>query len=53
MKGDPVPNQDHISRYCSAIHCKENGQVSGTAFRPSQADEYLSVNWLEFFQLAD
>ncbi|MCK4618544.1 MAG: hypothetical protein KAT52_01225 [Desulfobacterales bacterium] len=53
MKGDPVPNQDHISRYCSAIHCKENGQVTGTAFRPRQADEYLSVNWLEFFHLAD
>ena len=53
MKGDPVPDQDHICRYCSTVRCTENGQVTGTAFRPRQADEYLSVNWLEFFHLAD
>ena len=53
MKGDPIHDQDHISRYCSAIRCTENGQVTGTAFRPRQVDEYLSVNWLEFFHLAD
>jgi len=53
MKGDPVPDQDHICRYCSAFRCTENGQVTGTAFRPRQVDEYLSVNWLEFFHLAD
>ena len=53
MKGDPVPDQDHICRYCSATHCTENGQVTGTAFQLSQADEYLSVNWMEFFHLAD
>jgi len=53
MKGDPVPDQDHICRYCLAFRCTENGQVTGTAFRPRQVDEYLSVNWLEFFHLAD
>jgi len=53
MKGDPIPDQDHISRYCSAMHCTENGQVTGTAFQLRQIDEYLSVNWLEFFHLAD
>jgi len=53
MKGDPIPDQDHISRYCSAMHCTENGQVTGTAFQLRQIDEYLSVNWLEFFHIAD
>lgn len=53
MKGDPIPDQDHISRYCSAMHCTENGQVTGTAFQLRQIEDYLSVNWLEFFHLAD
>ena len=53
MKGDPIPDQDHISRYCSAMHCTENGQVTGTAFQLRLIDEYLSVNWLEFFHIAD
>lgn len=53
MKGDPISDQDHISRYCSAMHCTENGQVTGTAFQLRQIEEYLSVNWLKFFHLAD
>jgi hypothetical protein len=51
MKGDSLPEQDHISRYCSAIHCTENGKVTGTAFQLRQRDDYLSVNWLEFLRL--
>lgn len=53
MKDDPIHDQDHISRYCSAMRCTENGQVTGAAFQPRQIDEYLSVNWLEFFHIAD
>ena len=33
MKGDPVPNDDHIARYCGGSHVKEGGSISGTAFR--------------------
>jgi len=51
MKGDLLPEQDHISRYCSAIHCTENGEVTGTAFQLRQIDDYLSVNWLEFLRV--
>ena len=51
MKGDPLPEQDHISRYCSAIHCAENGKVTWTAFQLRQIDDYLSVNWLEYLRL--
>ncbi len=53
MKGDPLPQQSHISRYCSALHCTENGQVTGRAFQVRTTEEYLSVNWLEFLQLND
>ncbi len=53
MRGDPIPDRDHISRYCSGMHCTENGQVTGTAFQPRQIDDYLSVNWLDFFHFAD
>lgn len=53
MKGDPLPEQDHISRYCSAIHCTENGEVTGRAFQLRQKEDYLSVNRLEYLQLND
>jgi len=52
MKGDPVPNKDHICRYCSATQCTEKGQVTGAAFQLRPIDENLSVNWLEFLRLA-
>ena len=52
MKNDPVPDQDHISRYCSAIRCTETGDVTGAAFMLRSNERYLSVNWLEFLQLA-
>lgn len=53
MKGDPLPEQDHISRYCSATRLTEDGLITGAAFHLRPSKKYLSVNWLEFFQLAD
>lgn len=53
MKGDPLPDQDHYCRYCPATKCTENGQVTGSAFQLRPADDFLSVNWLEFFRLYD
>lgn len=53
MKGDLLPDQDHICRYCSATKFTENGLITGAAFQLRPVDKYLSVNWLEFFQLAD
>lgn len=53
MKGDLLPDHDHISRYCSVTHCTEDGQVTGRAFQLRQTDKYLSVNWLEFLQLCN
>jgi hypothetical protein len=48
VKGDPLPDQDHISRYCSGIRITEDGRVTAAAFQLRTVDEYLSVNWLEF-----
>jgi len=52
-KGDPLPEQDHISRYCSATRLTEDGLITGAAFHLRPSKKYLSVNWLEFFQLGD
>ena len=53
MKGDPIPGEDHISRYCSRMHLTEDGEVTGTAFMLRPNDEYLSVNWREFLNLPE
>ena len=53
MKGDRVPENHHISRYCSTTRCTEDGQVTGAAFELRQTEEYLSVNWMEFLNLVD
>jgi len=53
VKGDPLPDQDHICRYCSVTKFTEDGLITGAAFQLRPSHKYLSVNWLEFFQLAD
>lgn len=53
MKGEKVPEQNHVSRYCSAIRCTESGEVTGAAFQlRAQVEDFLSVNWLEFLQIS-
>lgn len=49
MKGDNVPDKDHISRYCKSSFV-EDGQIQATAFMLRNDEEYLSVNWLEFLK---
>src|SRR5437867_12489750 len=46
MKGQVIPEADHVARYCRASSV-ENGEISATAFMLRQGEEYLSVNWLE------
>jgi hypothetical protein len=53
MKGDNLPLQDHICRYCKATTLTEDGQITGTAFQLRQTEESLSVNWLEFLELVN
>ena len=47
MKGDKIPNQHHITRYCQPKYILD-GQIQPGAFKLRASEESLSVNWLEF-----
>ena len=47
MKGDKIPDRDHISRFCKPMQV-EDGQIQPAAFMLRSDEENLSVNWLEF-----
>jgi hypothetical protein len=46
MKGQVIPDTDHVARYCRASTV-EGAEISAAAFMVRQGEEYLSVNWLE------
>lgn len=51
MKGDVIPDADHVARYCPAS-CVDGNEIQPTAFRLRRPQEtYLSVNWLESLKL--
>lgn len=50
MTGDPLPDQDHISRYCRPSTI-DQGLPQPGAFMPRAGEDYLSVNWLEHFEV--
>jgi hypothetical protein len=52
MKGQVVPDSDHVARYCKASTV-EGGEVQATAFLLRDGEEYLSVNWLEDLNCSD
>jgi hypothetical protein len=47
MKGDTIPDQHHVARYCGPTQAPE-GQIQATAFMLRKNDDSLSVNWMEF-----
>ena len=47
MKGDPLPNTDHVARFCDRKYITENNNVGPGAFMLRKDEEYLSVQWLE------
>jgi hypothetical protein len=53
MRGDRLPDQDHVSRYCRPKTLQEDGQPSGASFMLRPGEEFLSVNWLEYFDVPD
>ena len=56
MKGEPVPDADHISRLCGGSQVKSDGTISGSAFllrKRVPIESSLSVNWLEFLKKHD
>jgi hypothetical protein len=52
MKGQAIPDSDHVARYCKASTV-ENGEISAAAFMVRKTEEYLSVNWLEEINRSD
>lgn len=46
MKGDVIPDADHVARYCGASTV-DDGKIQATAFMVRERDAYLSVNWVE------
>lgn len=47
MRGDKIPDPDHIARFCRPMQAPE-GQIQATAFMLRSDEEYLFVNWLEY-----
>lgn len=47
MKDDPLPQSDHVSRYCSFTTLDAHGRPSQAAFFLREGDDFVSVNWLE------
>lgn len=52
MKGDIIPDSDHVARYCKPSTI-EDCQIQATAFQLRPKDKSLSVNWLEFLKCSD
>jgi hypothetical protein len=52
MKGNCLPPEDHIARYCKYTTLSEDGKPSSSAFRlrKEKAEKYLSVQWLEYMK---
>ena len=48
MTNVPLSDNDHVSRYCKPSTV-EHGIPMPAAFLPRPNEEYLSVNWFEFF----
>ena len=53
MKDDPIPDDDHVSRYVPFTKLTNSGRISGAAFQLRPNEDALSVNWLEYFGLGD
>ena len=52
MKGETIPDKNHIARFCRPMQAPE-GQIQATAFMLREVDRYLSVNWLEFLNCSN
>lgn len=51
MTGNPLlPDGDHVSRYCKPAHLNPIGLPLPEAFQLREGEDYLSANWLEYFQ---
>lgn len=49
MRGDSLPDSDHVARYCKKASLGTDGEITGAAFMLRRDEDHLSVNWLELF----
>ncbi len=52
MRGDRIPDKDHISRYCAPKTIVDD-EIQATAFFPRESEDSLSVNWLEYLNCSN
>ncbi len=52
MKGETLPDSNHIARLCQPKHVPD-GQIQASAFMLRSDEESLSVNWLEFLKCSN
>ena len=45
----PLPDGDHVARYCKPSTVDERGYPLANAFALRAGEDHLSVNWLEYF----
>lgn len=53
MKGERLPDEDSVVRHVGSSRLREDGTPDGAAFRLSQTESGLSVNWIEYFSGMD
>ena len=49
MSGTELPDADHVSRYCKPATVGQDGLPIAAAFELRPGEDFLSVNWLEYF----
>lgn len=52
MKGDVIPDPDHVARHCKTTTASD-GEIQATAFMLREGEQSLSVNWLEELKRSD
>jgi hypothetical protein len=52
MKGDVIPDPDHVARHCKTSTVEGN-EIMAAAFMPREGEESLSVNRLEELKCPD
>ena len=53
MSGISLPDEAHISRYCRPSAVGQDGLPLAAAFQLKEGEDYLSVNWLEYYRTPD
>ena len=49
MTNNDIPDNNNVARYCSPRTINEDNMPTTSAFSIRDGEEYLSVNWLEYF----